>query len=217
MCADLVRQVLVELSHEHEGRRVDITVGDLAVCQADPSLLKQVFVNLLANALKFGAGSPIAVLVGRRGVRATLTVADHGVGIDPHRVQDIFRRFERAVSPPAYGGLGLGLYIVSALVAAHGGEIHVESEPGQGASVGVSVGTSSTLKAALLWAYGGSHCPQNWAPLISDLARSLATAAWLMARTLLGQGREGAAGAAPSPAVVPTRRAKAPSEQPFAG
>jgi signal transduction histidine kinase len=63
-----------------------------------------------------------------------LTVRDAGIGITSAEQARIFGRFERAVPSRNYGGLGLGLYIVQQIVAAHGGTVRVESEPGQGAA-----------------------------------------------------------------------------------
>ncbi len=100
----------------------------------DASRLEQVMTNLLTNALKFGAGAPIDIWVRSAGEDGELSVRDYGVGIERDRQAFVFDRFERAVSTANYGGLGLGLYIARRIVQAHGGEISVESEPGQGAT-----------------------------------------------------------------------------------
>ena len=95
--------------------------------------------NLLSNALKFGAGKPIRVRVERRDATAVLTVADQGVGIAPADQKRIFGRFERAVPARHYGGLGLGLFIVRQIVDSLGGRITVHSSPGQGATFQVEM------------------------------------------------------------------------------
>jgi signal transduction histidine kinase len=95
-------------------------------------------VNLLSNALKYGAGKPIELVVGVDDGRAFLTVRDHGIGIRPIDQARIFERFERAVSLD-YGGLGLGLHITREIVRAHGGVIRVESELGAGAAFTVEL------------------------------------------------------------------------------
>jgi signal transduction histidine kinase len=101
--------------------------------------LGQVLVNLLANAVKYGAGKPIEVRYGARGARAWVAVRDHGIGIDPADQRHIFERFERAVSSQNYGGLGLGLYIVKRILEAHGGTVRVDSRPGEGAAFEVEL------------------------------------------------------------------------------
>jgi predicted ATPase/signal transduction histidine kinase len=100
----------------------------------DPSRLEQVITNLLSNAMKFGHGHPVEVRVRDAGSGAELTVRDHGLGIEPRYQAVIFNRFERAVSAAQYGGLGLGLYIARRIARAHGGDLRVESQPGQGAT-----------------------------------------------------------------------------------
>ncbi len=94
--------------------------------------MEQVMLNLLTNAMKYGEGHPIRMEVTAREGRARITVEDHGVGIPLEAQGRIFDRFERAASL-SYGGLGLGLFITRRIIEAHGGSIHVESEPGQGA------------------------------------------------------------------------------------
>jgi signal transduction histidine kinase len=96
--------------------------------------LEQVMGNLLSNALRYGAGSPVEVGVSTSRNRARLSVRDYGIGIPPEDQARIFDRFERAVSSRNYGGLGLGLWISRQVVEAHGGVIRVESEPGNGAT-----------------------------------------------------------------------------------
>jgi signal transduction histidine kinase len=96
--------------------------------------LEQVVVNLVHNAVTFGLGRPVRVTVTATAERAMLTVRDAGIGITSAEQARIFGRFERAVPSRNYGGLGLGLYIVQQIVAAHGGTVRVESEPGQGAA-----------------------------------------------------------------------------------
>jgi PAS domain S-box-containing protein len=105
----------------------------------DRSRLEQVATNLLSNAVKFGGGKPITVGVESDAGGARLTVRDEGIGISSADQTRIFERFERAVSKQSYGGLGLGLWISQQIVAAHGGRIHVESEPGEGSTFRVDL------------------------------------------------------------------------------
>jgi PAS domain S-box-containing protein len=95
--------------------------------------MEQILTNLLSNALKYGAGKPVEIVLESDETRARITVADAGIGIDSADIQRIFGRFERAAPARNYSGMGLGLYITRQAVEAHGGQISVQSEPGQGA------------------------------------------------------------------------------------
>jgi PAS domain S-box-containing protein len=94
--------------------------------------LEQICRNLLSNAIRFGAGRPIEVLVDADHDFATLEVRDHGVGIARDQQTRIFERFERGVEQRS-GGFGIGLWVVKNICVALGGTISVESEPGEGA------------------------------------------------------------------------------------
>ena len=94
--------------------------------------IEQVILNLLTNAVKYGEGMPIDISVRQKGESAFIVVKDYGIGIPRASQTKIFKRFERAVSPMEYSGLGLGLYISEKIVAAHSGNIFLESEPGRG-------------------------------------------------------------------------------------
>jgi signal transduction histidine kinase len=100
---------------------------------------EQLVVNLLANAIKYGAGKPVEVLLQGDTHSVTLTVRDNGIGIKPEQRDRLFGRFERLVSMRHYGGFGLGLWISRQVVEAHGGHIQVRSEPGQGATFVVTL------------------------------------------------------------------------------
>jgi signal transduction histidine kinase len=131
---ELVVEIVARL--EGEFRRAGVAPRlDLHAARGrwDRGRIDQVITNLLANAVKYGAGKPIEVSVGERDGRATLAVIDHGIGIDRDAQARIFDRFERAVSSRHYGGLGLGLWISRQIVIAHGGAIEVHSEIGAGA------------------------------------------------------------------------------------
>lgn len=114
-----------------DGGRIDVQV-EAAVGLWDRARVEQIMASLLANAVKYGAGKPIFVRVRRHGAWAELTVRDEGIGIAAENLERVFDRFERAVPPASYGGLGLGLYISKQLVEAHGGTITVRSVPGAG-------------------------------------------------------------------------------------
>lgn len=100
----------------------------------DRARLEQALSNLIANALKFGAGCPVEVSVDATPDGARVVVRDHGIGISPQDQSRIFERFERAVSTQHYGGFGVGLWITRRIAEAHGGSIRVESEAGAGSS-----------------------------------------------------------------------------------
>ena len=101
----------------------------------DRDRLAQVFQNLLMNAIKYTPeGGAIVVRVADLGDMAQVSVRDHGPGIAPEALPNLFERFFRAADARANGaeGLGLGLYISRTLVEAHGGRIWADSTPGQG-------------------------------------------------------------------------------------
>ncbi|WP_437539210.1 ATP-binding sensor histidine kinase [Sorangium sp. So ce726] len=132
----VVREVLArfKLDLARAGCSVSLRECGRVVGLWDGSRVDQIVSNLLANAIKFGAGKPVEISVGEEAGTARLSVRDHGIGIDPALQKQIFERFERAVSDKHYGGLGLGLYISRSLVEAHGGSICVESALGAGAT-----------------------------------------------------------------------------------
>lgn len=101
--------------------------------------MEQVLVNLLTNAMKYGPGQPIEIRVESRGGEVTLAVKDNGIGVAPADQARIFQRFERAVSGTHFGGLGLGLYIVTQILEAHGGTISVRSQLREGAIFSVKL------------------------------------------------------------------------------
>jgi signal transduction histidine kinase len=84
--------------------------------------------------MKYGARKPIEVRVSGDDQYAELVVRDHGIGIATEDQQRVFERFERANPSRKQPGLGLGLWITSELVRAHGGTIRVDSQVNQGAT-----------------------------------------------------------------------------------
>jgi signal transduction histidine kinase len=124
---------------QHAGSQILFTPATGVVGTWDRFRLGQVVSNLIDNALKYGAGKPIEVRVGKDEHHAKLEVVDHGIGIAPADQARVFERFERAVSVRNYGGLGLGLWIVRSIVKAHRGEIVVRSAPGEGSTFTVTL------------------------------------------------------------------------------
>ena len=114
--------------------RLEPDLQDGVVGQWDPLALEQVAENLLSNALKFGAGKPVAVALRAAGEVAELTVRDRGIGIPEADRARIFQRFERAVARREHGGFGIGLWLANQLVRAMGGAIGIESVPGEGST-----------------------------------------------------------------------------------
>ncbi|MBD8573095.1 hybrid sensor histidine kinase/response regulator [Pseudomonas syringae] len=100
----------------------------------DEFRIEQVIVNLLTNALRYGAGKPVEVRVYADAERqqACIEVIDHGIGINEAHQTRIFQQFERVTANHAKAGLGLGLFISEQIVMAHGGQILVRSEEGKG-------------------------------------------------------------------------------------
>jgi signal transduction histidine kinase len=142
-CADLVRQVLEELGGEYAGRRVDIAIGDLPLCQADPALLKQVLVNLCTNALKFTRHREVAVIeIGCReaGGECVYFVKDNGVGFDMQYVGKLFGVFQRLHRANEFDGTGVGLAIVQRIISRHGGRVWAEAAVNQGATFYFTLG-----------------------------------------------------------------------------
>ncbi|KPG95859.1 histidine kinase [Pseudomonas sp. RIT-PI-q] len=99
----------------------------------DEFRIEQVISNLLTNALRYGAKSPITVKVYSDNHQALVEVRDLGIGISEENQKRIFQQFERVTAKHAVAGLGLGLFISEQIVSAHGGSITVESRIGEGA------------------------------------------------------------------------------------
>jgi signal transduction histidine kinase len=136
---DLVKVVrgVVERSRDGLARAecsLRLHLAPSVVGRWDAMRLEQVVLNLLTNAMKYGAGQPIDITVGADATHARLVVRDEGIGIAQEDTERIFERFERAVSVRHYGGFGIGLWIVREIVQALGGGVEVHSVPGQGAA-----------------------------------------------------------------------------------
>ena len=114
---------------------INIKIEDLPPCQADDTLLKQVFVNLLSNAVKFTRDCDVAEIeVGCQEVdgESVYYVKDNGIGFEMEYAHKLFGVFQRLHRAEDYEGTGVGLAIVHRIIQRHGGEIWAESEVDRG-------------------------------------------------------------------------------------
>jgi PAS domain S-box-containing protein len=132
---DIVHQVIEQLRYMQENRHIEISIGDLPVCQSDPSLLRVLYMNLVSNALKFTSKRDNAfVEIGCRNEDGenVYYVKDNGVGFNMKYVEKLFRVFQRLHRADEYEGTGVGLANVQRIVQRHGGRIWVTSEVDKG-------------------------------------------------------------------------------------
>jgi signal transduction histidine kinase len=140
--AELAREVVATFAWAagHAGSLLGIDAPASLSGTWDRLAMEQVLDNLVSNAIKYGAGRPVAVCVEDAGGDVRIRVRDHGPGISPSDRARIFGRFERAVGRgERHGGFGIGLWVVGQLVEAMGGTIAVDDAQGGGTAFDVTV------------------------------------------------------------------------------
>jgi light-regulated signal transduction histidine kinase (bacteriophytochrome) len=114
-----------------------IEVALLPDVQGDPILLKQVWVNLISNAVKYSMlrGPEAVIEIGgeRSEGRVRYRIRDNGIGFDPRHADKLFGVFQRLHSQDEFEGTGVGLAIVQRIIARHRGQVAANAEPGRGA------------------------------------------------------------------------------------
>lgn len=145
----LAQQCLEDLASQRAGREVTVEIGALPACAGDPGLLKQVWSNLLSNALKYTAMRAQArIEVGAQaepGRAPVYFVRDNGSGFDMAYAQKLFGVFQRLHREEEFEGTGVGLAIVQRIVHRHGGRVWAEAAPDRGACFFFTVGEGAAL------------------------------------------------------------------------
>jgi light-regulated signal transduction histidine kinase (bacteriophytochrome) len=135
--SSLVDEVLRSLREETQGRDIRWQVGDLPFADCDPGLMKQVFFNLLANAVKYTRPrKPAVIEVGQINVegQSVIFVRDNGVGFNMKYADKLFGVFQRLHRKEDFEGTGVGLATVQRIIHKHGGRIWAEAEIDKGAT-----------------------------------------------------------------------------------
>ena len=139
----LVEEVVSMLAPEIEGRQVEWKIGDLPPMECDPTLIRQVFQNLIGNALKYSrTRSPAVIEIGqteKEGAKV-LFVKDNGVGFDMKYADKLFGVFQRLHLAEEFEGNGIGLATVERVIKKHGGRVWVEAELDRGATFYFTLG-----------------------------------------------------------------------------
>jgi PAS domain S-box-containing protein len=158
--SSLVKDVVTLLAPEIEGRQVEWKIDELPFVECDPILMRQVFQNLISNALKYSRPrSPAVIEIGQmeKEGEKVIFVKDNGVGFDMRYSDKLFGVFQRLHVAEEFEGNGIGLATVERIIKKHGGRVWVEAEPDRGATFFFTLGAgehSRPEKAAA--AAGGS-------------------------------------------------------------
>ncbi len=139
----LVQSALADLAADQAGRQLQVKIGALPPSDGDPSLLKQVWVNLLSNALKYTrrrAAATVEVGWQRRDDADVFFVRDNGSGFDMQYAGKLFGVFQRLHRQEEFEGTGVGLAIVQRIVSRHGGRVWAEAAVDQGATFYFTLG-----------------------------------------------------------------------------
>lgn len=152
--AEVVREVMNDLEVLVESKGAVVDQGDLPTIQGDPTQLRQVFQNLIANAMKFQSDGAVPH-VSIRAQEATcggkpgwsIAVRDNGIGFEQEHAEKIFAPFQRLHGRSEFSGSGIGLAIVRRIVERHGGTIVAEGVPGNGATFTMVIPSESESSA----------------------------------------------------------------------
>jgi signal transduction histidine kinase len=139
----LVKEAIEDLHSEIGERKIDWKLGELPFVECDPGLIKQVFANLLSNALKYTRPKGRAVIeVGQAttGGRVEIFVRDNGVGFNMKYADKLFGVFQRLHRQEDFEGTGVGLATVLRIINKHGGQIRAEAELDKGAAFYFTLG-----------------------------------------------------------------------------
>jgi len=133
--AEVVQESLEMLAGPIQQAGAQVIVDDLPVILGDPRKLRQVFLNLVSNAVKFCDDGPVVRISAEvDGATAVFAIADNGIGMDPAKADRIFQPFQRLHGEDSYPGTGIGLAVCERIIEQHGGRIWVESAPGEGST-----------------------------------------------------------------------------------
>ena len=141
----LVGEVITGLKRENSGRSIEWKIPQLPFVECDPGLVKQVFVNLLSNALKFTRPRERAVIeVGqaKRNGEQVLFVRDNGVGFNMKNADKLFGVFQRLHRQEDFEGTGVGLATIQRIIHKHAGRVWAEAELDRGATFYFTFGPS---------------------------------------------------------------------------
>jgi PAS domain S-box-containing protein len=149
-CEAVLAHTLSDLQIARQDTAADITHDPLPTVHGDAAQLGLVFQNLVGNALKFRGVAPLRVHLSaqREGPHWRFAVRDNGIGLDPRHAGRIFQIFQRLHTSREYPGTGIGLAICKKIVERHGGQIWVESAPGQGATFFFTLPATEAGRAA---------------------------------------------------------------------
>ncbi|MDZ8087997.1 MAG: AAA family ATPase [Nostoc sp. DedQUE12b] len=134
---EIIQQVLSDLASDLKGRQIEFAIADLPICQADPSLLKQVWINLLSNAIKYTRYKSSAYIeVGYEVMdgEGVYFIKDNGAGFNMRYADNLFGVFQRLHREQDFAGTGIGLAIVQRIIQRHSGRIWAEAAVAQGAT-----------------------------------------------------------------------------------
>ena len=133
----LVKETVDDILSHQNGRPIDVKLGTLGRAFADRSLLKQVWENLIGNAIKYSAKKgETKIEIGSTPAAGGVIyfIRDNGVGFDMKYSKKLFEAFQRLHNHSEYEGSGVGLAIVNQIIKRHGGRIWAESRPNDGAT-----------------------------------------------------------------------------------
>ncbi len=133
----LAEEARAFLQDEIHARHIEWEIEDLPSAECDPSLIRQVFVHLLSNAIKYTRRCEIArIHVGRTMVKdqPTVFVRDNGIGFDMRYIEKLFGVFQRLETTEEFEGTGIGLAMASRIIQKHRGQIWAQAEEGRGAT-----------------------------------------------------------------------------------
>lgn len=144
----LVGEVLADVHASVRESGAEIVIESLGMAQTEPQVLRQIFINLLTNALKFRGEAKPHIVVGmmQEAGEAVYFVRDNGIGIPEEHQGRLFMLFQRLHARSAYPGSGIGLALVAKAVRSHGGRIWVESAEGRGATFYFTLSPKSGAK-----------------------------------------------------------------------
>lgn len=133
----MAKSAFFELTNPAERECIDINIGELPSISGDPTLLRQVWMNLIGNAIKFSSKKEHSVIRIRAEThenQVDYSIQDNGAGFDGEYSNKLFNVFQRLHSVKEFDGTGIGLAIVQRIVSRHGGYVRAEGETGKGAT-----------------------------------------------------------------------------------